>query len=172
VVAEPEEEMRPVELAQTQQLAMVLAEAGDTQQVGPEALDTYGLGTKFSMAYFALINELNVVENVIYVDNSFCLNDDGQEVEEIGISYCNTLLPGIWKQTSYNKTIRKNYAGIGYMYDSERDAFIQPCPYNSWVLDEDACTWICPTPRPSDGLWEWNEDLKNWIEIVDGQENQ
>jgi hypothetical protein len=94
--------------------------------------------------------------------------------------------PGQWIQTSYNtrggvhyqpntnessedqsKALRKNYAGIGYSYDSTRDAFIPPQPFNSWVLNEDTCLWDSPVPYPEDGkLYKWNEEIVNW-EVIE-----
>jgi hypothetical protein len=94
--------------------------------------------------------------------------------------------PGQWIQTSYNtrggvhyqpnanepsedqsKALRKNYAGIGYTYDSTRDAFIPPQPFNSWTLNEDTCLWDSPVPYPADGkLYKWNEELVNWEEVI------
>jgi hypothetical protein len=82
-----------------------------------------------------------------------------------------------WIQTSYNTfggihanggtPLRKNYAGVGYTYDTERDAFIPPKPFNSWVLNENTCQWDAPTARPTDGKkYDWNEDTLSWIEIT------
>jgi hypothetical protein len=83
--------------------------------------------------------------------------------------------PGEWIQTSYNtsggqhpegRPLRKNYAGIGYTYDSVRDAFIPPKPYASWLLNEDTCLWDAPVAYPTDGkMYNWNEDQQNWIEV-------
>ena len=74
--------------------------------------------------------------------------------------------PGAWIQTSYNGNIRKNYAGIGYTYDSQRDAFIPPQPFPSWVLVEDTCQWTPPIPVPTvGGPYGWNETTQSW----DGQ---
>jgi hypothetical protein len=70
------------------------------------------------------------------------------------------------KRTSYNGNIRKNYAGIGFTYDPERDAFIAPQPFKSWVLDEKTCRWMAPVSMPSDGIFYWNEDLGKWSEII------
>jgi hypothetical protein len=78
-------------------------------------------------------------------------------------------LGGTWIQTSYNATIRKNYAGIGMVYDSIRDAFIAPKPYDSWILDEETCRWEAPVAYPTDGLvYSWNEELTDWEAIVNG----
>jgi len=94
--------------------------------------------------------------------------------------------PGKWIQTSYNtrggvhyqpntnepsedqsKALRKNYAGIGYTYDSTRDAFIPPQPFNSWTLNEDTCLWDSPVAYPEDGkLYKWNEEMLNWEEVI------
>jgi hypothetical protein len=82
--------------------------------------------------------------------------------------------PGQWIQTSYNtyggqhpegRPLRKNYAGIGYTYDSVRDAFIAPKPYASWTLNEDTCLWEAPVAMPQDGkVYIWNESQLNWVE--------
>jgi len=85
--------------------------------------------------------------------------------------------PASWVQTSYNTyggqhtlggtPLRKNYAGIGFTYDSVRDAFIAPQPFNSWLLNEDTCQWEAPTPRPTDDkLYNWDEETVSWKEIV------
>jgi hypothetical protein len=94
--------------------------------------------------------------------------------------------PGQWIQTSYNtrggvhyqpntnepsedqsKALRKNYAGIGYTYDTAKDAFIPPQPFNSWTLNEDTCLWDSPVPYPTDGkLYKWNEEILNWQEVI------
>jgi hypothetical protein len=67
------------------------------------------------------------------------------------------------KQTSYNNSIRKNYAGVGYTYDQSRDAFIAPKPYNSWILNEDTCIWEAPLSYPTDGQdYIWNEETTSW----------
>ena len=117
------------------------------------------------MAHFAKVNN-GIVEQVIvaepeffdtFVDNS----------------------PGQWIQTSYNthggvhanggEPLRKNYAGIGYTYDSQRDAFIPPKPFASWVLNEDTCLWDAPTTYPTDGnSYQWDEQSLSWVEIQQG----
>lgn len=115
------------------------------------------------MAYFAQLDENNIVINVIKIDNADCLLD-GVEDEETGIFFCNSLIPGTWIQTSYNDRIRKNYAGIGFHYDAERDAFVSPQPFSSWTLDEETCHWKPPAPRPEEGFWSWNEETLSWEE--------
>lgn len=92
------------------------------------------------MAHFAELDENNLVKQVIVVHNNELL-DNGVESEAKGIAFCQSLFGGNWKQTSYNGNIRKNYAGIGYTYDEERDAFIPPKPEGDWVLNEDTCQW-------------------------------
>ena len=73
---------------------------------------------------------------------------------------------GTWIQTSYDGSSRKNYAGIGYTYDSSRDAFIPPKPYPSWVLNEDTCNWEAPVTIPDDGKqYRWDESITNWVEV-------
>ena len=115
------------------------------------------------MAHFAELGENNVVLRVIVVDNKDTSDENGVEVETIGADFCRNLLGGTWRQTSYNANFRKNYAGIGFTYDSERDAFIPPRPYASWVLNEDTCCWQPPVAMPTDGnQYTWNEDTLSW----------
>jgi hypothetical protein len=131
------------------------------------------------MAYFAKLNSDNIVENVISINNAVITDANGVEQEQLGLDFINKLYNtnDVWKQTSYNNNIRKNYAGIGYTYDVNRDAFIPPKPYNSWVLNEDTCIWESPIPRPitniqnlinefgnpQNDLYKWNEETQNWI---------
>jgi hypothetical protein len=119
------------------------------------------------MAHFAQLNEHNLVVQVIVVNNTELLDQSGQESEDRGIAFCQSLFPGTtWKQTSYNGNIRKNYAGIGYTYDSARDAFIAPKPYASWILNEVTCQWEAPVPRPSDNKpYMWDESSGQWVTI-------
>ena len=116
------------------------------------------------MAHFAKIED-NIVTQVIVVDNSDILDESNNESEALGIKICQDLLGGTWVQTSYNGNIRKNYAGIGYTYDSSRDAFIDPSPYASWVLNETTCKYEAPIAYPSDGKhYGWNEATTSWVE--------
>lgn len=112
------------------------------------------------MAHFAQIKN-NIVTQVIVADTQ---------------EWCETNLGGEWIQTSYNtyggvhtqggKPFRKNYAGIGYTYDKNRDAFIPPQEYPSWTLNEETCLWEPPTPYPSDGnFYSWSEEVKEWVKI-------
>ena len=121
------------------------------------------------MAYFAKLGTGNIVEKVISINNSVITDSNGVEQEQLGIDFINKLYNtnDVWKQTSYNNNIRKNYAGIGYTYDSQRDAFIPSKPYNSWLLNEDTCLWNAPVAKPTTELEEnqyysWNEDIINW----------
>jgi hypothetical protein len=117
------------------------------------------------MAYFAKLNLNNIVEKVISINNSVITDSNGIEQEQLGIDFINQLYNtnDTWKQTSYNNNIRKNYAGIGFTYDSQRDAFIPIKPYNSWVLNEQTCIWEAPVARPNDeGLYTWNESTLSW----------
>ena len=96
------------------------------------------------MAHFAQLDETNTVTQVIVVHNNELL-DNGVELESKGIEFCQSLFGGTWVQTSYNGNIRKNYAGIGYVYDAIRDAFIPPksnC-HSEETFNEDTCVWIC-----------------------------
>jgi hypothetical protein len=118
------------------------------------------------MAHFAKLNENNNVLAVHVVNNNV-ITINGIESEQAGINFL-TKLHGhtLWKQTSYNGNIRKNYAGIGYTYDAARDAFIPPKPFNSWVLDEATCRWQAPTSMPTtEGkFYYWSEDDLSWRE--------
>lgn len=90
------------------------------------------------------------------------------EDEITGVTYCQKIFgkDTIWKQTSYNGNIRKNYAGIGYTYDAKRDAFISPQPYKSWILNETTCQWEAPVKYPDDDKpYKWNENMQKW-EII------
>tara|TARA_R100001509_G_scaffold6858_1_gene4036 strand:+ start:3583 stop:3879 length:297 start_codon:yes stop_codon:yes gene_type:complete len=93
------------------------------------------------MAHFAELNSDNEVLRVIVVANNELLDDNGDEQESLGVAFCIGLFGGTWKQTSYNANIRKNYAGIGFTYDSTRDAFIPPRPEGDYVLNEETCLW-------------------------------
>jgi hypothetical protein len=116
------------------------------------------------MAHFAQLDENNVVLRVIVVHNNELL-DNGVESEAKGIAFCQSLFPSTrWVQTSYNGNIRKNYAGVGFTYDSQRDAFIPPRPFPSWVLDVATCRWEAPVPYPTDGeQYAWDESLAAWV---------
>jgi hypothetical protein len=102
------------------------------------------------MAHFAKI-ENNVVTQVIVVDNKDTADASGVEKEHIGAAFCERLLGGTWKQTSYNGKFRKNYAGIGYTFDEARNAFIPPKPTEDAVLDEATCQWIVTIAADSIG---------------------
>lgn len=118
------------------------------------------------MAHFAEIGLNNQVLRVIVINNAELLDQNGVERETLGQAFCRNLLGGTWLQTSYNSNFRKNYAGIGYTYDSQRDAFIPPKPYASWQLDESTCLWQPPVPYPEDNkLYAWDEASVSWREI-------
>jgi hypothetical protein len=120
------------------------------------------------MAHFAKLDSNNVVTEVIVVHNNELL-DNGVESEAKGIAFCQSLFGGNWKQTSYNATMRKHFAGIGFTYDQGLDAFIPPKPYNSWVLNTTTCLWEAPTPMPSDGkVYSWDEATTSWVEVQVG----
>ena len=132
------------------------------------------------MASYALLNNENFVTTVISgADETYIYDGNNTEIHYSLLYNC------IVKRTSYNtrggihyqadnntpsidqnKAFRKNYAGIGYYYDSIRDAFIPPKPFPSWTLNEDQCLWDNPVPYPNDGkMYTWNEDILNWQEI-------
>jgi hypothetical protein len=120
------------------------------------------------MAHFAQIDNDLLVTQVIVVNNNVLLDEFNVEQEMLGRQFCTQLLGGNWIQTSYNGTIRKNFAGIGFSYDPTRDAFISPKPYNSWVLNEDTCQWESPVPYPDDGkMYRWDEDTESWVEVTE-----
>jgi len=124
------------------------------------------------MSHFAKLNENNIVTFVTVGRQE----DDGKEQE-----LCDRT-GDVYRQTSYNtrggvhygpdgepsadqsKALRKNYAGIGFTFDEQRDAFIPPKPYDSWVLNEDTCLWDAPVPYPSDGeMYVWDEAAQQWV---------
>jgi hypothetical protein len=134
------------------------------------------------MGHFAELNENNIVIDLHLVSN-FILEINSIEDENKGIEFLTGLYRhSNWKQTSYNthggihynkitnepsedqtKAFRKNYAGIGYYYDEQRDAFIPPKPYDSWIINEDTCLWESPIPYPNDGnRYYWNEETLSW----------
>jgi hypothetical protein len=111
------------------------------------------------MAHFAKLGTGNIVETVIVVSN------DIATTEQAGSDFINKLYNtrDVWKQTSYNGNIRKNYAGIGYTYDESRDAFIPPKPYASWILNEQTCKWEAPVALPdTENRYTWNEATTTW----------
>lgn len=117
------------------------------------------------MAHYARIDENNIVTQVIVIDNKDTADANGVEKEYIGAAFCERLFGGTWKQTSYNGNIRKNYAGIGYTYNADIDAFVAPKPYASWTLDANA-QWQAPTAMPTDGkMYSWNEETQTWVEV-------
>jgi len=120
------------------------------------------------MAHFAKLDENNVVLEVNAVHNNELLDENGQESEAKGIEFLTTWSGGYsnWKQTSYNASIRKNYAGIGFTYDAVRDAFISPQLYPSWTLNESTCQWNPPVAYPNDGnSYTWDESTLSWVEV-------
>jgi hypothetical protein len=117
------------------------------------------------MAYFAKLGTGNIIEKVISINNSVITDSNGIEQEQLGVDFINKLYNtrDVWKQTSYNRTFRKNYAGVGYQYDQQRDAFIAPKPFNSWILNKDTCRWEAPVAYPQDdNRYTWNESTLTW----------
>ena len=112
------------------------------------------------MSHWAELDDTNKVIRVLVGDNNDPAGDEGYKwlIENLG---------GTWIQTSYNNKIRKNFAGIGYFYDEQLDAFIPPKPYDSWILDEETCLWKAPQDKPIvDGKsYQWDESTTSWIEI-------
>jgi hypothetical protein len=120
------------------------------------------------MAHFAKIGLNSKVIQIVTINNNELLDSNGVEQEVNGINFLTNLTGwAIWKQTSYNNNFRKNYAGIGYTYDEDRDAFIPKKPFNSWLLNETTCQWEAPVAYPTDGqYYKWNETIVNW-ELVE-----
>jgi hypothetical protein len=119
------------------------------------------------MASFAKIGLNNKIIAVHSVNNEVLKDSNGVEQEINGIDFL-TKLHGwaLWKQTSYNNSFRKNHAGIGYTYDEDRDAFIPPKPFNSWILNEQTCQWEAPIAKPdNENLYKWNELTLSWYLI-------
>lgn len=119
------------------------------------------------MAYFAQLDENNVVLQVISIDNSIAQDPAPGNSEPLGQTFITEVLglPGEWRQTSYNSSFRKQYAGIGYRYDAAEDVFISPQPFPSWTLDANH-DWQPPTPMPAEGgPWVWDEDALSWAQI-------
>jgi hypothetical protein len=117
------------------------------------------------MAHFAQIDENNIVIRVIVVADSDCNGGQYPESDPIGAEFCNKLLGGVWKQTSYNSNFRKRYAGIGFSFDAEKDMFIARQPYPSWTLNDEG-DWQAPVEMPDDGkFYQWDEELLMWLEI-------
>tara|TARA_R100001163_G_scaffold49960_1_gene37588 strand:+ start:360 stop:707 length:348 start_codon:yes stop_codon:yes gene_type:complete len=111
------------------------------------------------MASFAKLGKGNIVEKVIAVDDSIATT------EQAGVEFLQNLYNNrdVWKQTYIDGSQRKNYAGIGYIYDQEKNAFIPPRPYDSWTLNETTCEWEAPVTEPDDEQrYFWNETTKQW----------
>lgn len=125
------------------------------------------------MAHFAKLDENNVVIEVNAVHNNELIDENGQESEAKGIAFLTAWSGGYtnWKQTSYNGNIRKNYAGIGYTYNADIDAFVPPKPFNSWILNTDLAQWEAPVAMPEDAgtgdppkMYSWDEPTTSWVE--------
>jgi hypothetical protein len=125
------------------------------------------------MASFAKIGMNGIVLEVVSVSNEIIKDDAGNEQEALGINFLEELSNWpCWKQTSYNThggvhqlggtPLRKNYAGIGFKYDDDRNAFIPPRPYLSWTLNETNCQWEPPVAEPTEGHHTWNEETQQW----------
>jgi len=135
------------------------------------------------MAHFAQIDSNNIVTQVIVVADADTADAQGNHMESIGIAFCQRLIGGNWKQTSYNTQggthnnggtpLRGNYAGIGYTYDSANDVFYAPQPYPSWTISGPTWTWTPPVPYPTDvgtedapKRYNWDENNRTWVEVT------
>jgi len=108
------------------------------------------------MAHYAFLDENNIVTEVIVGKDE---TDTSQDWEQFYGEFRNQ----VCKRTSYNNNIRKNYAGIGYTYDSQRDAFIPPQPFPSWLLSQETCQWSAPVAMPTEGFYDWDETTTSWV---------
>lgn len=119
------------------------------------------------MAHFAQLDENNTVIQVVVVHNNELL-DDGTESEAKGIIFCQSIfgIDTVWKQTSYNCSFRKNFAGVGFKYDALRDAFLETKPYDNWTLNNTTCKWEAPTTYPTDGRRHaWDGYTNSWRDV-------
>lgn len=109
------------------------------------------------MAHWAELDENNIVIRVAVGDNNDPAGDEGYQwlVDNLG---------GRWVKTSYNGNIRKNFAGVGFSYDENLDAFIAPKPFDSWILNNDFL-WMPPVSKPDDGQYVWNEATISWVAV-------
>lgn len=124
------------------------------------------------MAHYAFINTENIVTKVITgVDETVTQDDNGTQVGGSSEAWETFYASQPWhegltcKRTSYNSTIRKQYAGVGFTYDSAADVFVAPKPFPSWSLDENH-DWQAPVARPTEGMWTWDEETQAWDEIT------
>jgi hypothetical protein len=136
------------------------------------------------MAHFAEIDDNNIVRRVVVISNDILLDEDGVESEALGVAFCQQLYPnsGTWLQTSYNSSVRKNYASVGMKYRSDLDAFVTDSPDPDWVFNEETCRWEPPAswtfndetnrweppverPDSTDSTYRWNETNQTWDEI-------
>ena len=135
------------------------------------------------MAHFCELDSNNIVTQVIVVADADTADAQGNHMESIGIAFCQRLIGGNWKQTSYNTQggthtnggtpFRGNYAGIGYTYDPTNDVFYAPQPYPSWTISAPTWTWTPPVPYPTDvgteelpKRYTWNEETKAWDLVI------
>ena len=121
------------------------------------------------MAHFARLDESNFVTEVVVISNATIDDLPFPESEPVGVAFCQSLYGAdtVWKQTSYNKNFRVNYAGINSLYLADPDMFTAPKPYPSWLLDPINYNWYPPVPRPQDGGdWMWDEATLSWVPWV------
>ena len=120
------------------------------------------------MAHFAKLDDASNVVQVLVVNNDTLGGLPFPESEPVGIKFLQSIFgeETVWKQTSYNGNFRKNFASFNGIYDSERDAFIPPKLFPSWILNTNTCKWMPPVPRPQDGKnYYWDEGAVSWVEV-------
>ena len=115
------------------------------------------------MAHYAFLDEDNIVTEVITGRNEDEVVDGISDWE----AWYGEFRGQVCKRTSYNNNYRKNYAGVGFYFDDDRNAFIPPKPFESWILDEDTCQWQAPVDYPTDGpMYTWDEETQNWVAVL------
>lgn len=125
------------------------------------------------MAHYARVNSENIVTYVTPVDNDLIIDENGLENDDLALNHLYSTIPDSindrWIKTSYNNNIRYHYAGIGYSYNEQLDAFVRPKPFDSWLFNEEICDWEAPIPKPEinpeNPEYIWDEELLNWIPV-------
>lgn len=120
------------------------------------------------MAHFAQLDENNLVLQVIVVSNDVLNNEPFPQSEDMGVAFCRSIYgQGTnWAQTSYSGSFRHNYAGIGYTFDANANAFVAESPYPSWILNTETYRWQAPISYPQDGnRYYWDEETQSWIHV-------
>ncbi len=127
------------------------------------------------MANFVELDKNNEVLRVVVVNDDYLKDENGNEVEQLGINHMESVYgtDTKWIQTSYNDNMRVRFGRVGYTYNETLDAFIPPKPYDSWVLNETTADWEPPIPKPEDDqIYNWNEETQSWDLVVPEPESE